>query len=487
MFKPLPPANAINLSMGTVGLGCLVLAGYLFIAHGPASSDASTGARSAFHTQQQASRPFAAPLGAAKPATARGGLGVSSRESAVAEAPAPYVEPGADPSNTAPDTNIPRPEAADPTTTGAASTQPTPTNDSTATDSTGSSGQVVVTTRRRSGLASPRRSSTDAVVPTAPVPPTGIPESSPPGTPETPLTPASPEDPQTPEPPPIDETRYSAPVVDFIIGGSHDIPAERLVGWGLTYRGWHEFVKNQAQPYLDIGVQRFILHNPFGMLPDEHMQLDQYFEALEQPELYKLTQDFVQAWRPVTDQGVEVIAYVGSPRLDPDSKRIEAEAGRAAGLDYAMRNMQPFLDANMSIALDAAVVADADTLTWDLAKELRSRGVKVYVEARPLAANPHWFDFPVISTNYFWRRSNPAIHPDSAWGARDEQLRDEVLRMMVEERRPATFTGTDLEYLIHRARQVQVDGHTPIVMGGSGMPPAAVLELMKPRSDASFD
>lgn len=313
----------------------------------------------------------------------------------------------------------------------------------------------------------------------APSDPDADPPSPPAGEPETP------EAPQTPVV--TDSPHRGQPVVDYIIGNSDSDPRQRMVGWAIVTKGWAHFVRHNAEPYFAVGVKRMILHNPFGTLPDEHMQLDQYLNALDQHGLRMLTHGFAKAWRPITDRGIEVIAYVGCPRLDADSKRIDKEEGREAALDYGIRSLQPFLDANMSIALDAAAPAPMGSLTWALAEQLRTRGVVVYVEARPWASNPHWFDYGVISTDPFWKRSNPEDHRDSRWGARNDQITGEILRMLVHNREPPGFEGTRTDFQFQEAHKIQGDGHTPIFMGGREAPPARVGEFINIYHMASFD
>ncbi len=276
------------------------------------------------------------------------------------------------------------------------------------------------------------------------------------------------------------------PVVDFIIGGSHSDPRRRMVGWNIVTEGWAAFIRKRVDAYLEIGTTRVILHNPFGILPGEPMQLDQYLNALEQPGLRMLTVGFDRAWKPVTDRGVEVIAYIGCPRLDTDATRIDEEEGRAAGLAFALRCLQPALDAGMSIGLDAAAPADGDSLTWDLANHLRSEGVKVYVEARPHAEMSHWFDFPVICIDRFWRRSDPDLHSD-AQGAANHLLTGEILRMIIQYQIPADWESTEAGYIQQLSRTVQSHGHTPIVLAGSKFPPEQVVELHFPPSIPAYE
>jgi hypothetical protein len=63
-------------------------------------------------------------------------------------------------------------------------------------------------------------------------------------------------------------------------------------------------------------------------------------------------------------------------------------------------------------------------------RSLEAKGVKVYVEPRPNVNAPRWFRYPVISVDTFWERSDPALYADSSWGARNEQLTGEILRLI---------------------------------------------------------
>ena len=275
-------------------------------------------------------------------------------------------------------------------------------------------------------------------------------------------------------------------VLDFIIGNSDPNANKRRIGWGLIENGWKKFVQVRVEPYLAVGVQRVILHNPFGTLPGEPMQLDQYLSALNSPGMWKLTRGFVEAWWPITERGIEVIAYVGCPRLDTDAQKIEEEQGRAEALAFSLSGLEPYLEAGMSIGLDAAAPAVGGSLTEDLAILLRDRGVKVYVEARPHATTPHWFDYPVICIDHYWWRSDPARHPDTK-GAATEVLNGEILRMVVQYEIPETWTASEADYVVKASREIIAQGHTAIVLAGSKLPPPKVAELLNPLSTVAFD
>ena len=160
---------------------------------------------------------------------------------------------------------------------------------------------------------------------------------------------------------------------------------------------------------LNRGFQRIFLHNPFRQSPtstEGGMQFDQYLEA--QVTTPWLTNRFVEIFKPVVESGVEVIAYVGSPDpYEPGGHNGDCE--QQALMEKpdlwwarAWSALQPFLDAGMSIGLDASVVTDANSYTYQLAEALRARGVRVYVESVPEVRNPHWGVYPFIMANSQW-------------------------------------------------------------------------------------
>ena len=246
-------------------------------------------------------------------------------------------------------------------------------------------------------------------------------------------------------------------IVDFIIGWSSSKPAKRNVGWNLSQRGWTGFVSDTVQPVLDQGVKRIILHNPFGAVEGEAMQFDQLLDA-QDAGLYWLVEGFVEAWQPVTDSGVEVIAYIGSPRLDNDIKRIDAEHGREAALAYAGRAVAPLLAAGMNIGYDAAALAERNSLTHVFGEMLEDRGVRLYIEARPLAAADFWHDNPVMAIESFWHRSDPDKHADTRHHARNEQLTGEVVRLVFGNTRPRS--RDEAIWVRENAARILADGHT---------------------------
>ena len=98
--------------------------------------------------------------------------------------------------------------------------------------------------------------------------------------------------------------------VGFSIKPEQDGAATRWVDPNLFTDGWQGYVDANIKPLIAQGYHRFVLHNPFGISPDQGMAVDEYLEAKDAG-LNWLTDGFVQAIKPLTDAGIEVIAYIG--------------------------------------------------------------------------------------------------------------------------------------------------------------------------------
>ncbi len=212
----------------------------------------------------------------------------------------------------------------------------------------------------------------------------------------------------------------------FLIGGSTTRNEDRRVGWGIKTGGWQGFVDTHVQPVLDWGVRRVELHNPFGTLPREVMQFDQYLEA-QKASLTWLYKDFVSAWSPLTSgqngPKVEVIAYLGSLVLDQDFKQLLASGDLAEWHRRAWKSLEPAMQAGMSIGFDAVTSAPADHPAYQFIKGLRDSGVRVYVEGWPSVKQPHWCEFNVIVSTQQIRK----IH--EKWAVPQSQIKGEIVRL----------------------------------------------------------
>jgi len=191
-------------------------------------------------------------------------------------------------------------------------------------------------------------------------------------------------------------------VVSFLnIGGTSMNQADRMVARDLKERGWARFVQEDIRPQLQWGIRRIQLHNPFGFTLGGPMDFDQYLLAREQG-LDWLTENFTEAWQPVvsgryTDgQPVEVIAYFGTLFKTPTFVDLH-EAGRMdEWWDRAWASIKPALDAGMSIGFDAVSFAPEDHPAHAFVRNLRQRGVRVYIETWPHKDFPHWKGYNVV-------------------------------------------------------------------------------------------
>lgn len=256
----------------------------------------------------------------------------------------------------------------------------------------------------------------------------------------------------------LDELRQRV-IAWYPIAHSSPNPNTRYVGRDIPQQGWAQFVNDVVIPQTSSrGLHRIMLHNPFGRSPCdisgcEPFQFDQYIEA-QNAGLDNLTDTFVDAWKPVTGMGDEVIAYIGSPRFDPESRQIIDQQGEEAFYDWAWTQaIKPITDAGMTIGFDAAVTADQDSATYRFAKLSRSKGMKGYVEAGPRASDDWWFEFPIISRDDTWRNRSS----DPAFASR-EQLQDEIVRIVTA--RSALLDGLQPGQWPPRACQVIADGDT---------------------------
>lgn len=250
----------------------------------------------------------------------------------------------------------------------------------------------------------------------------------------------------------------------YPISGSANNPENRNVGRGIPENGWQPFINNVVIPQTSSrGLKRVELHNPFGRRRENPpplferalaFQFDQYLEA-RAAGVTGLTTDFVRAWTPVTAMGYEVIAYIGTPFLDPDSQKL-LDAGNESAFDArAQAAIKPILQAGMSIAFDAAVITSQQSKDYELATSLRAQGRKVYVEAGPRATNTWWFDFPIISRDDTWRKrlGNDAF-------ASPAMLKGEILRIA---RKQPAWTTLDSDQWPQEVCQIIADGDTAVV------------------------
>lgn len=264
----------------------------------------------------------------------------------------------------------------------------------------------------------------------------------------------------------------------WLIGGSHHDPARRMVGTHqIGAGGWPDFVQQRAKDVYDWGLRRFWLHNPFGTLPSQLMQFDQYLDA-EDAGLDVLTENFAESWAPVVQgsfgEPVELIAYLGTAdSADDRLKTAFADGNPASILGTMLACVKPVLLAGGSIGADMAVKLSDDGPEFRFYKYLESIGIPVYVESRPKLDNPGWAEFPVFAVDAWWKRSDPAHNPDCVpWALPNDAMQAGVLRWM----RNYPGASTDpavISELVGRIREALLEGHT-VLFRSDGLRAAGV-------------
>lgn len=260
------------------------------------------------------------------------------------------------------------------------------------------------------------------------------------------------------------------------IGGSTVNDADRNVGWSIKQTGWAGFVNARVRELQNLGVKRLFLHNPFGTLNnDPYFQFDQYIHAQEAG-LTWLTNGFAEAWRPVTQAGNEVIAYIGTMSFigqqDPDF----ANLTDAQFVDRVMRSIRPLIDAGMSIGLDTIVGEHVTSRPYMVAEALRNSGVRVYAENRPPSDYPWWHDFGGVYYNRGYVRDTPELNPALWWAASNSQLKGEIIRYTGDA--PAGYSFWQVGWRGPEVRSIWHDGGTPATSVPSLLQEGGTLQSM---------
>jgi hypothetical protein len=264
----------------------------------------------------------------------------------------------------------------------------------------------------------------------------------------------------------------------WLIGGSSGDSGRRMIGTHqVGSGGWPAFVNERARDVYDWGIRRLWLHNPFGTLPAQVMQFDQFLDA-QDAGLNVITENFAEAWAPVVQgsfgEPMELIAYLGTADSADDRLKTAFDGGTSASiLGTMLACVKPILLAGGSVGADAAVKLDDDGPEFKFYKYLESIGVPVYVESRPKLENPRWAEFPVFAVDAWWKRSDPAHNPDCVpWALPNEAMQRDVLRWI----RDYPGSSTDpavIADLVARIRAALLEGHT-VLFRGDGLRAAGV-------------
>jgi hypothetical protein len=221
-------------------------------------------------------------------------------------------------------------------------------------------------------------------------------------------------------------------------------------------------------------------------MPEEIMQADQLLAAHDAG-LDWVDRDFVETWKPITQSGIEVIAYFGDANGgDSFKKLIDPKTNNKAWFDRFFASIKPALDAGMSIGLDGSATISDDSLVFQAICKLRAMNVTVYVEPRP-NKNFRWAtSFPVISVDAFWHMSNPAENNGAIpWAVKNDEMTNEVIRFV--QTAPPGKDWNKRDWFPKTLREILAEGHTAAVNFTSlmrdGVDP---LSLLIPPSPATL-
>ncbi|MBL9122766.1 MAG: hypothetical protein JNG90_03980 [Planctomycetaceae bacterium] len=190
--------------------------------------------------------------------------------------------------------------------------------------------------------------------------------------------------------------------------------SRRYVQFVTPQTGWQGFVNTQLKPIIAQGVRRFLLWMPHGReaRPRKQLMGNRWVETSLRFDAYSLarkstannwfTQGFAEAIYPITQAGVEIIAYVGTLHGAPEFDSLSA--GQAKW--EAMKAIAPLIDARCSIALDTSIYSKPGHYVYDFAQMLKQSGYKYYIEPTPHVDGPHWFNSPCVVSNDQWTAVN---------------------------------------------------------------------------------
>lgn len=241
----------------------------------------------------------------------------------------------------------------------------------------------------------------------------------------------------------------------FLIGWSSSNAADRFVSQTMLGNGWGAFIQQSVQPDINWGVRRIELHNPFGVTSGTgYFSASQFLEA-QADGLTWLTDDFVQAWQPITQSGVEVVAYIGNPDYDPSLHALVWDpAAWNARFDASIA---PLVQAGMSIAFDYGQAFTPGDLYNQALDRLKAEGVKVYLENRPAEGLPYNWQFPIIAMEPGWDGTNPYVDPAQDWAAKNSELGGgSVVRLL--QNLPAGGSWSDKSWLLSDLQSIFQDG-----------------------------
>lgn len=251
----------------------------------------------------------------------------------------------------------------------------------------------------------------------------------------------------------IDDHRLPEVVLHWDMATSGDL-ATRGSSWGVWENGWQWFVDAHVWPKIDNNSYGVMIHNPFGRTPGVPMEFRQWQNAQGTP----LVEGFAEAFAPIVATGREVVMYTGAIKEDA-----ELVAGLEADEEWAIEAAQdatrPFEDIGTSIGLDALTGIPETSGVWrHVIEPLKwcqdERGLRLFCEPRPLAADNHTFGWDIIARLSDWKLqgNNPKF-------ASNDKLTGSVWLLWYH----SGYTPDQMTQFVEEVRKM---GHVPIVHGG---------------------
>ncbi len=194
----------------------------------------------------------------------------------------------------------------------------------------------------------------------------------------------------------------------FPIGHTSHDASRRGVKYLIEKKGgWKKFIKAEVQPALDLGVKTIQIHNPAGVgISDKFMRFDQF--SLAKSEGLDFENDFVKAFSRLTNRGIRVIGYIGSPDDIPQLWDAGGDIDRDWLLDdddaqikhnpFSMQDLRTpildefkhFRDSGVDLGMDRSTEKGPDSISWWLCHKETQEGRRPVLELLAPIDRP-WF------------------------------------------------------------------------------------------------
>jgi hypothetical protein len=220
-------------------------------------------------------------------------------------------------------------------------------------------------------------------------------------------------------------------IAHCMVGWTGNNPLTRNVGILPQLHGtdlfWYGFIKTYIIPAYEKGFRRFLIHNPFGCLANEDMQLDQYIHAsTKTPWLVK---NFAKAFNETCPTDIEIISYLGTPITDRDFEK-RLEPGMTDNwLIRVTDSLKAVMDAKHNIGWDYTSGLSPNSHYTHLIHLLTSLGHQGYIEAWPCKWSQQWFNYPNITTDNVYDNMLRDIAGNREWAALPSDITGEIIRM----------------------------------------------------------